>query len=199
VGILGQLLDSSEHYVATGVLDAARRLESIGATFDDVRLETLEHANAVHQIIQHAEAAAAHRRWFDAERDSYSRPVRERLEAGALVPAGAYLTAQRARRLLIDEAARKLTDFDVLLAPAAPLVAPPQDAEEIVVRGARLPLRPGLLSCVLAPTEFGSPVVSVPVGSHDGLPFGMQVIGRPNSERRLLRVAGVCEEPFSRT
>jgi aspartyl-tRNA(Asn)/glutamyl-tRNA(Gln) amidotransferase subunit A len=199
VGLLDQLLDSAEEYVATAVLAAAHRLESVGGAIGHVHLATLEHANAVHQIIQHAEAAAAHRPWFAAERANYSQPVRERIEAGTLLPAAVYLTAQRARRLLVDEAAQKLGEFDVLLAPTTPLVAPPQDVDEITIRGTRHPLRPGLLSCVLGPTELGCPIVSVPVGSHDGLPFGMQVIGRPGSERLLLAVAQACEEPFSRT
>ena len=190
VGMLDQLLESAEEYVADGVLASAARLESLGASVAPVRLETFEHADAVHQIIQHAEAAAAHRAWFAAERDNYSSPVRVRLEAGALLPVGAYLTAQRARRLLIDEAAHRLTECDVLLAPTAPLVAPLQAAEEITIRGARHALRPGLMSCVLGPTELACPIVSVPVGSHEGLPFGMQIIGRPGSERLLLSVAG---------
>jgi Asp-tRNA(Asn)/Glu-tRNA(Gln) amidotransferase A subunit family amidase len=49
------------------------------------------------------------------------------------------------------------------------------------------------LSCVLAPSELGCPVISVPIGSHEGLPFGIQVIGKPMAELLLLSIAAVCE------
>jgi aspartyl-tRNA(Asn)/glutamyl-tRNA(Gln) amidotransferase subunit A len=193
IGILEQLVDASEPYVGDGVLATARHLESLGARLSAVRLEQLKYAAAVHHIIQHAEAAAIHERWFDQQRPHYSEAVRLRLEAGALVPAAAYLKAQRARRVLIDEAAAKMKDLDVLLAPSTPLVAPPQDVSEIVIRGETQQLRPALLSCVLAPTELACPIVAVPVGSHDGLPYGMQLIGRPRTEQLLLPVAAACE------
>jgi aspartyl-tRNA(Asn)/glutamyl-tRNA(Gln) amidotransferase subunit A len=193
IGLLEQLIDAAEPYVAEGVLATARHLESLGGRLATVRLDLLEHAAAVHHIIQHAEAAAVHERWFDEQRDNYSAQVRLRLEAGRLVPATAYLKAQRARRLLIEEAAATMKGLDVLLAPATPCVAPRQDVSEVTIRGTRHDLRPALLSCVLGPTELACPIVSVPVGSHDGLPYGMQVIGRPRSEALLLHVAGACE------
>jgi aspartyl-tRNA(Asn)/glutamyl-tRNA(Gln) amidotransferase subunit A len=194
IGLLEQLLDAAEPYVADGVLAAAQHLESLGARLVTVRLETLKHAPAVHHVIQHAEAAGAHQPWFHEQRSHYSGPVRLRLEAGRLLPATAYLTAQRARRLLIDDAAAKMATLDVMLAPTTPCVAPPQDVEEVTIRGVRHELRPALLSCVLGPSELACPVVSVPVGSHEGLPYGMQVIGPPHSEPLLLDVAGACEE-----
>jgi aspartyl-tRNA(Asn)/glutamyl-tRNA(Gln) amidotransferase subunit A len=194
VGVLDQLIDQAESYVADGVLEAGRHLEAFGARLQPARLELLEHAAAVHHIVQHAEAAAVHEQWFESQRDRYSAPVRVRLEAGRLLTAAAYLKAQRARRLLIEEAARLLANFDVLLAPTTPTTAPPHHVETVHIRGSEHELRPALLSCVLGPTELACPIVSVPVGSHEGLPFGMQVIGPPGSEALLLRIAGACEE-----
>jgi aspartyl-tRNA(Asn)/glutamyl-tRNA(Gln) amidotransferase subunit A len=193
VGVLDQLLDASESYVAEGVETAARHLESLGARVAPARLDLLRYANALHQIIQHAEAAAAHAPWFETQRAHYSDAVRVRLEAGSMLPAGAYLKAQRARSLLIAQAAEEMRETDVLLAPATPFVAPRRGVSDVAVRGSTHPLRPALLSCVLGPTDLACPIVSVPIGAFDELPFGMQLIGRPGEERLLLSIARACE------
>jgi aspartyl-tRNA(Asn)/glutamyl-tRNA(Gln) amidotransferase subunit A len=197
VGVLESLLEASEGYVADGVLAAARHFEGLGATVSSAGLPLLQHATAVHQIVQHAEAAAIHRPWFQSQRAHYSDPVRVRLEAGALLPADAYLTAQRARRLLIEQGQELMQDVDLLLAPSTAFTAPLHGASEVTIRGVDHELRPALLACVLAPTELACPIVAVPAGQHKGLPFGMQLIGRPRSEWFLLGVAAAWEERLS--
>jgi Asp-tRNA(Asn)/Glu-tRNA(Gln) amidotransferase A subunit family amidase len=42
-------------------------------------------------------------------------------------------------------------------------------------------------------SELGWPALSVPIGSDDGTPFGLQLVGRPFDEQRLLSVAAVIE------
>jgi Asp-tRNA(Asn)/Glu-tRNA(Gln) amidotransferase A subunit family amidase len=56
-----------------------------------------------------------------------------------------------------------------------------------------MPLRVALLTCTIPFTQLGSPVVSIPIGSHTGLPYGMQIVGRPSGEALVLRVAAACE------
>jgi aspartyl-tRNA(Asn)/glutamyl-tRNA(Gln) amidotransferase subunit A len=133
-----------------------------------------------------------HAPWFDTQRDRYAEPVRRLLEAGRLITASTYLSAQQARRLLIEEVKRAMTDVDALLAPSTPLAAPLRDATDVRIRGRALPLRAALLLCTVPTSELGFPVVSVPIGSHDGLPYGMQIVGRPHSEALVLRVAAAC-------
>lgn len=193
IGVIEQLVDDVEPYVESGLREAVNRLEGTGAEVSAVQFERLGHANAIHHIVQHAEAAQAHAPWFEAQYDHYSEPVRLRLEVGRLLPASAYLTAQQARRLLIDDAAQKMERLDALLAPAAPCIAPFRDSDEVTIRGVPRDMRSALLSCVLAPSELGCPVISVPIGSHEGLPFGIQVIGKPMAELLLLSIAAVCE------
>lgn len=194
LGLVEELMDAAEVYVVDGVMEAATELERGGATLVPVRFERLRYTGAVHQIMQHAEASAAHAPWFDEQQPHYSAPVRTRLEAGRLLPAAAYLAAQQARRLVIEEVATKMDGLDALIAPSAALVAPAHGAAEVTVRGQPRALRAALQACVLPPSQLGSPAVSVPVGSHDGLPFGMQIIGRPGSEALLLAIAGAVEQ-----
>jgi aspartyl-tRNA(Asn)/glutamyl-tRNA(Gln) amidotransferase subunit A len=193
LGVLEQLLEAAETYVAEGVLNAARRLEARGAELVPVHLDLLPHATAIQSLIQQAEAARSHAPWFAAERDYYSEPVRTRVETGGLLPASAYLSAQQARRLLIDETAQRMQGLSALLAPAAPTIAPESDTEEITIRGTRHPLRPALLAFCLLASQLGAPAVSMPVGRRHGLAYGMQLIGRPFSESQLLGLAEACE------
>ena len=195
IGVIEQLLEGVEPYVESAVRQAADQLEAAGAELSAVRFELLSHANAIHQLVQHAEASQVHAASFAEQYQHYSESVRLRLSVGLLLPASAYLRAQRARRLLIDEFADRTRAIDALLAPSTPCSAPAQDSREITVGGVALELRQALLQCVLAPSQFGCPVVAVPIGTHQGLPFGMQIIGRPYTEHSLLSIAAACERP----
>jgi aspartyl-tRNA(Asn)/glutamyl-tRNA(Gln) amidotransferase subunit A len=196
IGVLDELVDAGEPYIAAGVGRVIARLEALGAQLTTVGFPMLEHVNAIHYTIQQAEASQAHTPWFDAQRTSYSEPVRLRLEVGRLLPASAYLTAQQARRLLIDRFAATAEGLDAMIAPATPLVAPLQTSTEVTVNGQTQSLRSGLLSLVTPFSQLACPVVSAPIGWHEGLPFGVQIIGRPYGERQALDIAGACCCPF---
>jgi aspartyl-tRNA(Asn)/glutamyl-tRNA(Gln) amidotransferase subunit A len=144
-------------------------------------------------VIQQAEAAHVHEPWFEAQQEYYSEPVRQRLERGRSVLATAYLAARSVRSRLRADAAEQLKDLHALLAPTTPLTAPLLGDEEVQVQGARHSLRAALLSCVVPTTQLGGPILSVPVGTHRGLPYGMQIIGRPRDEHLVLRIGMVCE------
>jgi aspartyl-tRNA(Asn)/glutamyl-tRNA(Gln) amidotransferase subunit A len=193
VGVVEGLLEGVEPYVADGVAAAAARLRALGVEVEPVRIDLFRHATAMHRIVQESEAAAVHAPWFDDQRERYAEPVRRRLEAGRLVPTTAYLDAQRARRLLLAEVAEAMAGLDALLAPATPLVAPRLDEARLTVAGESLDRRVALLRCVLPLSQLGSPVVSVPIGAHDGLPFGLQVAGRPFAEAMVLAIAQAAE------
>ena len=74
------------------------------------------------------EAAAAHLRWLRTRLADYGPDVRARLLAGLLLPSTAYLTGRRARSWARSLWERELGGFDLLVAPAMPIVAPRLDA-----------------------------------------------------------------------
>ena len=61
------------------------------------------------------------------------------------------------------------------------------------VRGRPVPLRAALTSLVLPASQLPGPTLALPLGEHEGLPFGMQLTGRPGTEPLVLR-AGVAYE-----
>jgi aspartyl-tRNA(Asn)/glutamyl-tRNA(Gln) amidotransferase subunit A len=194
LGLATSLLELAEEPVADAIEAAAAALREAGAEIVDRPLPDLGRATAVHRLVQAIEVAAAHAPWFEQQRDRYAPEVRARIEPGYSLGAEAYLRAQRHRRLFTRVFATAIEGLDAVLAPASPVLAPRLTEEEITVRGARRAVRPTLLSCVAPLSQLDCPAISVPAGLREGLPVGLQLIGRPGSEAQLLRIAAAVEE-----
>jgi aspartyl-tRNA(Asn)/glutamyl-tRNA(Gln) amidotransferase subunit A len=193
LGVATSLMDLAEEPVADALGAAAEGLRHAGAEIGDRQTPNLVRATAVHRIVQACEVAAVHAPWFERQRDRYEPGVRARIEAGYGLSAERYLRAQRHRRLFTRAFAAAMNGVDALLAPASPVLAPPLDAEDVTVRGERRPVRAALPSCVSPLSQLDCPTVVVPAGVREGLPVGLQLIGRPGSEALLLRVAAAVE------
>jgi Asp-tRNA(Asn)/Glu-tRNA(Gln) amidotransferase A subunit family amidase len=189
IGLATELLELAEEPVANAIGAAVALLREQGAEVVDVALPDLGRAAAIHRIVQCCEVAAAHAPWFAAQRDRYAPEVRARIEPGYRLGAAAYLHAQRHRRLFTRSYAAATRGLDAVIAPASPVLAPRIADEEILVRGERRPARVALLSCVMPFSQLDGPAVSVPIGGREGLPVGLQVIGRPHAEDVVLPIA----------
>ena len=100
-----------------------------------------------------------------------------------------YLKAQKVRTLIKRDFDRAWEQFDVLLTPTSPTVA-----FEIGARVAD-PLRMYAADLCTIPVNLaGLPAISVPCGFVDGLPVGLQVIGKPFAEETVLQVAYTYEQ-----
>ena len=101
-----------------------------------------------------------------------------------------YLRALRLRRTIAVAADRLLARYDALLSPTRPTVAPPADRPWVKKPGERVADPLGAFgSCV------GLPAISVPMGfTEDGLPAGLQILGRAYDENVVLAVASAYQE-----
>jgi aspartyl-tRNA(Asn)/glutamyl-tRNA(Gln) amidotransferase subunit A len=193
IGLATELVGRSEEPVADAIGTAVEQLRARGAEVIGVALPDLGRAIAIHRIVQCCEVAAVHAPWFAEQRERYAPEVRARIEPGYRLGAEVYLRAQRHRRLFTRAFAAAMRGLDAILTPASPVLAPPVAAEEIVVRGERLRTRVGLLSTVAPFSQLDGPAVSVPAGLREGLPVGLQVLGRPHAEEVVLRIAMAVE------
>ncbi len=193
LGVATSLMGLADGPVADALGDAIEGLREAGAAVGEREIPDLGRATAIHRIVQACEVAAVHAPWFERQRDRYAPEVRARIEAGYGVPAETYLRAQRHRRLFTRAFAAAMDGLDAILAPASPVLAPPLEAEEVAVGDGRRPVRAALLSCAAPLSQLDCPMVVVPAGVREGLPVGLQLIGRPGSEALLLRIAAAVE------
>jgi aspartyl-tRNA(Asn)/glutamyl-tRNA(Gln) amidotransferase subunit A len=141
-----------------------------------------------------AETELVHRRWFPAQADRYGADVREALRAGAGLTALQYLEAVQLRRRLTAGFLALLDEVDVLATPTTPFAAIPIGQDWVDLEGRREPLLPALLRYGTLAGCIGAPALSVPCGFVDGLPVGLQLIGRPSEEAALLAIGRGYEE-----
>ena len=120
--------------------------------------------------------------------------TRDRLIAGSLVPEALYREAQNVRAAFARAFVSLFDDHDVLLAPAAPCVAPAIADPQILIDGVWAPARRDLGIHTQPISLAGLPALAVPLHRPGRLPLGLQLIGRPGGEATLFRYAAVLEE-----
>ena len=165
---------------------------ALGAT-QEIAVPEAARARAAAYVITASEGAALHLARLRTRAADFDPDVRDRLIAGALIPAAIVTQAQKFRRWYRDAVLRLFDEVDVILAPATPCVAPLIGQKTFVLNGLEMPVRPNI-GIYTQPISFiGLPVVAVPVPLPGGLPIAVQVIAAPWREAAALRVAQALE------
>ena len=196
-GVGGLRIASAGGYFRTGASpEALSALDSIAAALgasDSVMIPEVQRARSAAYIITTTEGAALHMQRLRTRPDDFDADVRDRLIAGALVPATAVVRAQKFRRWFREEMLKLFQRYDAILAPATPCVAPLIGQKTFVLDGKEMPVRPNI-GIYTQPFSFiGLPVVAVPVPTSLGLPIGVQIITAPWREDIALRIARALE------
>ncbi len=169
---------------------AAVRLaaEALGAT-GTVELPEAARARASAYVISAAEGAALHLDRLRTRAAEFDPATRDRLIAGAMIPAVWVQKAQRFRRWYRERVLALFEEVDLIVAPATPFRAPRLGQTTMIVDGREIPLRPNI-GLFTQPISFiGLPVAAVPVRPEPGLPLGVQIIAAPWREDLALRAA----------
>jgi Asp-tRNA(Asn)/Glu-tRNA(Gln) amidotransferase A subunit family amidase len=167
---------------------AARAAAATGARVEEAKLPpSLEEAFLAHPVIQDYEAYRALAFEYDHHRDRLPASLRDLLDAAADITADRYDEARRVAR----RARQELTDFmesvDAILTPSAPGAAP---------RGLESTGKP-IFNRLW--TLMGTPCVNVPgLADEDGLPLGVQIVGRFGRDKRTLETALFLERALER-
>jgi aspartyl-tRNA(Asn)/glutamyl-tRNA(Gln) amidotransferase subunit A len=193
---------------------ATKRLGQLGAKVDwQASLPHTKYALAAYYILAPSEASANLAR-YDGVKYGFSAPdasnvieatqktrqlgfgveVKRRIMLGTYALSAGYyeayyLKAQKVRTLIRQEFDQAFKKYDVLVTPTSPTVA--------FKLGEKLadPMQMYLSDvCTLPINIAGVPAISIPAGFADGLPIGMQTIGKPFDEGTILRVAFAYEQ-----
>ena len=187
-------------------------LKSEGANIVEVSLPHTHYALATYYIIAPAEASSnlarydgvkyGHRANEDVLRDMYEKTraegfgaeVKRRIMIGTYVLSAGYydayyIKAQKVRRLISEDFMKAFEKCDVLLTPTAP------SAAFAIGENEDDPIKMYLNDVFTVPASLaGLPGMSVPAGLNaQGLPLGLQILGRPWDEETVLKVAGEIE------
>ena len=200
--------------VKASVKEAIKKYEEMGAIVEECSLDIANEALAVYYIICCAEASSNLGRFdgirygyrtknFESLKDIYKNSrsegfgaeVKRRIILGTYVLSSGYYDAyykkaQKVRTLIKKEFEKLFEKYDVLLTPTSPSVA-----YEIGTKSSN-PLEMYLADlCTVTVNIAGLPGISVPCGvDKNGMPIGMQLIGKQFDEETIIRAAYAYEQ-----
>ena len=194
--------------VEKAIKEAIKKYEKMGAKIEEVSLPHTEYALPAYYIINPSEASANLARYdgikyglsnlkaqnlldvyLESRGQGFGEEVRRRIMLGTYALSAGYyeayyLRAQKARTLVRKDFEKVFKKVDVLLTPVSPFL-PFKIGERI-----EDPLSMYLVDAYTVSVNLvGLPALSLPVGRAGTLPVGLQIIGRPFEENKILEMA----------
>ncbi|HEY5903568.1 MAG TPA: amidase, partial [Anaerolineales bacterium] len=185
----GEYIEDSDAEVLSAVHAAADVFHSLGAQVDEVEIPWLREAALANSVMTQADGAAFHRERLREHPDRFGADVRARLETGAAFTSTEYSLARRTQSECRRKAEIFFQEHDVLILPSTPIPAPLIEGTDAIEQARRL-------TRFTAPFNLtGLPAISLPCGlSSEGLPLGLQIVGAPWRESRVLRAGHAYEQ-----
>lgn len=197
IGVAQSYFENLDDAFAAPIREAIAQLEKMGHTVKPVTLLSPDYAISVYTILQRAEVSSNLSRYdgvrYGTDRNAMGAEAKRRIMLGTYTLSHGYYDAyykkaEKARQLIIADFERAFTECDVIVAPTTPCVATAIGDME------KYPFFGELMDQMNEPAAAaGIPAINVPVGLHEGLPVGMQIMGPRLAELRLLQVAHAFE------
>ncbi len=213
IGIISEMTKGIDNDVSSATNDAVSQFEKLGATIDEISLEMVEYSVASYYTITATEAGSNLARYdnlrygfdFDLEgyefnsyitkaRKNFGPEVTRRMILGGFVPsaghAGKYfLKALKVKNKLTAEINEVFKKVDLLIAPTVPIL-PFKLGEKVDDPVALFLVDINTVTANLT----GKPSISVPFQITNGLPIGIQILGKPMEDKLVLQAAHALEK-----
>jgi len=173
-------------------VEAVARVAKALSVTRTIEIPEAMRARAAAYVITTTEGASLHLDRLRNRPNDFDPAVRDRLIAGAMIPAPLIDRAQKFRRWYRAQVLEIFKSVDVLIAPATPCVAPKIGQTTFVLDGVELPVRANIGIHTQPISFIGLPVVAVPVPV-EPMPIAVQIIAAPWREDIALRVAYALE------
>lgn len=212
IAVPKEYLEGVDPQIKASVMEALRLLESLGAVWEEVSLPHTEYAVAAYYLLASSEASSNLSRfdgvrygvradhagslidlYHESRSQGFGPEVKRRIMLGTYALSSGYydayyLKAQKVRTLIKQDFDQTFEKYDVIVGPTTPTTA--------FSLGSQVddPLTMYLNDILTIPVSLaGVPALSIPCGFADGLPIGLQMIGKAFDESTILRLAHAFE------
>lgn len=176
-------------------LEAVKQyLAAQGAKLVPVTFPDMQHSRTVSLTVQMPEALSAHSGYLQERGELYGTDFRAGLALGQCILAEHYVKAKRFVELYRQKTNRLFDDVDLMLTPATPEIAQKVGTVKVTRNGVSEAIGNAITRYTTFFNMTGHPALTMPCAMHSqGLPIGLQLVGRYFDERTILRTAQVIE------
>jgi aspartyl-tRNA(Asn)/glutamyl-tRNA(Gln) amidotransferase subunit A len=175
------------------------RLHGCGiTTTSNIDLDGTDKIFETWRAIRLGESAATHDEWMVSRPQDYGKDVIRMLEKGLEITAVHYINAlHKWRQEIKDAFLKSMSEYDALLVPTTIIPAPFLDQKEVNIEGKTIEVYLSLNRLTTVFDITGLPTLNIPAGLVDSkLPVGVQLVGRPFDESRILKIAYTYEQHY---
>ncbi len=199
LGIYPAWFEDADPSVVAACRRAVEWLQDAGAQLVEVEIPELGLMRLVHSLTIVSEMLAAHQQEYARHPERFSHETRVNFALLRHVRSEDYLLVQRHRARMHRQVMAVMSGIDGLVTPATACTARPIAPGAERLGESNLPLLGELMRFMPLANLTGQPAIVFPAGyDPEGMPIGLQVIGRPWEEALLLRMAHVAERHVER-
>ncbi|KAJ4759942.1 Glutamyl-tRNA(Gln) amidotransferase subunit A [Rhynchospora pubera] len=189
--------DVSNTEISTKCEDALQLLcSTFGSQIEEIVLPELEEMRTAHIVSIGSESLFPLNPYcLEGRRSDFTLDTRTSLALFGSFSASDYVACQRLRRRIMYYFMEAFKKVDIIVTPTTGMTSPKIPPSALKVGESDYDVSGYLMRFVQPGNLLGLPAISVPIGhDKDGLPIGLQLIGRPWAEASLLRAAFALEE-----
>lgn len=175
-------------------IDAAlRRLKRLGCRLHDVRMPALDASHHASIVISASEAVSYHDQFLKTKPEAYGPLVRKRFEAAYQWTAVDFVRAQAAMADLTTAFARVFETLDCFVGAVLPCLPTKIGDTTVRINGRETSVVDAFTRFNAPQNMAGIPALSIPCGTANGLPVGLQVFGASGNDEAVLRLGAALD------